>query len=353
MTKKLAPDLRKNNTKLTAEEVNVIVNLRERSMSWSFIAKTLRRSKATVQSSYNRYKVKQALPPREQVRHASITPYVGLLIRNHVDSNPNVPLRSIPGVLRTLVQNDEFIPSYSTIHRYLLKHNYISKIPRFVPLITQKHQQQRLTFAREMLAKCSFPIENILFTDETTVRQYGTRPTNTWFIRGSRNQPTAPVTHGGGVRKMFWGCISIFGYGLLIPIENTMDSNKYKALLREVIKPYIEQIRMETGRTLILMQDNAPCHRSKAVLKEIDDLGLQTFKWPACSPDLNPIENAWSLLKRRRQCQHGYARNVAELVQQCTEIWGNFPASEAFKLVQSFRRRLEDVIASSGCAIHY
>ena len=45
--------------------------------------------------------------------------------------------------------------------------------------------------------------------------------------------------------------------------------------------------------------DNATCHRNFVTNSYKSQAGLRTLSWPAWFPDLNPIENMWSLLKRR------------------------------------------------------
>ena len=54
-------------------------------------------------------------------------------------------------------------------------------------------------------------------------------------------------------------------------------------------------------KNMVLMQDNPPSHASKLTRewlakKSIKEDHLMT--WPLASPDLKPIENYWSLLKR-------------------------------------------------------
>ena len=48
---------------------------------------------------------------------------------------------------------------------------------------------------------------------------------------------------------------------------------------------------------MFLQQDNAPPHVSRATNKFFSKKRLQVIDWPPNSPDLNPIENAWSVLK--------------------------------------------------------
>ncbi len=69
----------------------------------------------------------------------------------------------------------------------------------------------------------------------------------------------------------------------------------------------------------IFQQDLAPAHSAKATSTWFKDHGIPVLNWPANSPDLNPIENLWGIVKRKMR----YARpnNAEELKATIRAAW--------------------------------
>ncbi len=49
----------------------------------------------------------------------------------------------------------------------------------------------------------------------------------------------------------------------------------------------------------IFQQDLAPAHTAKSTKSWLNDHGVGVLDWPANSPDLNPRENIWDIVKRK------------------------------------------------------
>jgi transposase len=75
------------------------------------------------------------------------------------------------------------------------------------------------------------------------------------------------------------------------------------------------------------------------------------MEFPPYSPDLNPIENLWHVLKHR--VEHRNPRTAEELEQIIGEEYEAVGESECAKLMRSMPARLQQCIEFEGHKIKY
>lgn len=73
----------------------------------------------------------------------------------------------------------------------------------------------------------------------------------------------------------------------------------------------------------ILMHDGAPCHRSAAVTRFLEETGMEVLPWPENSPDQTPIEGVWKLLKDRVNATSVTTKR--ELIERILQTWLHDP----------------------------
>ena len=73
--------------------------------------------------------------------------------------------------------------------------------------------------------------------------------------------------------------------------------------------------------------------------------------WPSNSPDLNPIENLWAIVKGN--VEKRMPKNINELEQFMVEEWRSIPDTVIKNLVGSMRHRCELIIENHGERIAY
>jgi transposase len=148
-------------------------------------------------------------------------------------------------------------------------------------------------------------------------------------------------------KVMVWGCIGEFGVGPLIFVEGTLNGQSYSKVLQHAIP----LIRRKARRNFVLQQDNAPCHKAKLVLEVLHHAGVRVTSWPAVSPDINPIENVWELVKQGVSALNPHTRD--ELISCIKKVWKALPKAAILRCIDSMPDRLQAVIDSSGFPIDY
>ena len=223
------------------------------------------------------------------------------------------------------------------------------------PLLTDRMVKKRLAFCRKHRHWTEEDWENVMFSDESKFDLYNPRAQKcrrpSASNRYKQRYVVTSVKHSPSV--MIWGCFSgKAGRASIhfLPAKTTMNSDAYINVLREKLFPW-----MASHRITRFLQDGAPCHTSKksmAVLKE-KEKEFTVMDWPGNSPDLNPIENLWSIMKRRLKKDHTIT-SLKMLQETIKNMWiSEVPTTLCKKLARSMPQRIRQCIENDGQMTKY
>jgi transposase len=129
--------------------------------------------------------------------------------------------------------------------------------------------------------------ERLIFIDETGLNTKMARLRGR-CRRGERLRMAVP--HGHWRTTTFVAGLRLTGLDAPMLIDGAMDGEAFLAYVRRVLVPTLR-------RGDIVVMDNLGCHKSAAVRAAIEAAGAEVRLLPPYSPDLNPIEFAFSKLK--------------------------------------------------------
>jgi transposase len=193
--------------------------------------------------------------------------------------------------------------SYQTVVRFFHKQGFALKTPQ--PWPDRQDEELRKQFLQQLELLWNDPNVDLWFGDESGF-EGDPRPRRRWDKKGHKTRITK---NGDHIRMNVIGMVcSRTGQFFAIEASHS-DSDTFQAFLDEADK----SITFQRTRNILII-DNASWHRRKS---------NKWHKWeamylPPYSPDLNPIEQIWRVLKNKWFNNH-ICRNVDQLIDRIDE----------------------------------
>ena len=327
---------------LTNTERSHIVRMREKGVKCKDIADVLQMPRSTISTVLTKYRLTGCM---------------------HTESAGHAPQKLTARALRDLgclvrydrqqtlaMLADRFHVHRNTIRNYIRKLGFRNRIARQKPYLTLAHTAKRLAFAREHRHWSENDWKNVIWTDESCFELGKTsRQIRVWRKphEAYAAKCLAPTFKSGRSSVMVWGAFTGFDRSPLVLMpEGARTTNDF---VRNVYDGTLSAFYFmhDHPHHLILMEDGAPVHRSKLAQQWRIAYGIEKMEWPPNSPDLNPIENLWKLVKDLLR-HHNRPRNKQEMMQTIEAVWNEVSMEKLQTLIASMPKRIEAVIATQG-----
>ena len=199
-----------------------------------------------------------------------------------------------------------------------------------------REQQQRPDVAE---ARANFfagqfkdvPLKDVVVLDESYATTQFTR------LRGRcprERRLIAPVPHGHWKTLTMLAAVTVEGVLAAASIDATTDGEVFGLFIREALVPTLRP-------GMVVVMDNLAVHKIAAVRQAIEAAECRLVYLPPYSPDLSPIENIWSKVKRSLRTTA--ARAVPALGQAIETALSNVTSTDCYNCFEAcgYTSRLE------------
>ena len=260
--------------------------------------------------------------------------------------------------------------SYRTLIRALNDANYYRLTARRKGVLSVEDRKKRVKFARDALRKygSQFWSDNVLLYLDGVSFVYKSNPyKEAASAHGKvyrRNNEGLMITGrgtknlAGGKRIHFLVGISS-GCGVVLLEEYTkMDGHYFAKFVQNTLhKKLMELAELKGREELIFVMDNDPSQTSRVALDAVEDCAIQFLSIPPTSPDINPIENVFhvvrSELRKEAMEQKICKESFLQFKERVVRTMKNCKTLTIDKTISSLPNRLKVMSRNKGYRIKY
>ncbi|KAG2978279.1 hypothetical protein PC118_g12384 [Phytophthora cactorum] len=218
--------------------------------------------------------------------------------------------------------------------------------------LSAEDKRAREEWAWEMLMNKD-PVRSwdcIIFSDEKKWSLDGPDGFQTYWRDLRRPPRQTKRRQAGGGSVMVWAGISAAGKTKLAVLHGKQNSDDYVYTLSEFLLPFDHS---HYGTDFTFQQDGASIHTSKRTNEFFTEQEIRVLPWTARSPDLNPIENLWSIMTRQVYANGKQYSSVGEITEALYETWDAIEMDTIKSLIESMPRRCKECIKKHDNKTHY
>ena len=219
-----------------------------------------------------------------------------------------------------------------------LNKNNLDRVPK----------DQRLKFAREYGSWGIEEWKRVIFTDETTIKNRASKE----YVR-CRPDERFQVTYYNrrSARQLsvnLWGFVNFYEKKLFRISSNFNRTEMFELLFDCGVLDYIKLL---VPGPLYYQQDNCKVHLTSENLNIISLKGFILIKnWPSWSPDLNPIEVVWAILKKKvyLRLNEIEVNNEDELFDVCEQCFNDIDQQTIQQIISKLPLIIDEVFEIDG-----
>lgn len=243
-----------------------------------------------------------------------------------------------------------------TISKVLHQNKFKYLTRRLKPKISTRNIIKRKEFAQQIVNMSERKLRTFVFSDECSVELSKYYKKKGWRLKGTTfNQEN--IIHGNQIyiKKYikFWAFLCINGQSNVIFINDYGKWNRatYLKLLKANFINELTNLGLNANQ-IYHYEDKDTVHNGESIKNWKSTVRIKSIDGPPQSADINPIENAFGILKKA-MFKTKYHYKEDEIKDIIRRFWANLDINIVKKLVLSFRKRNEEILKNNGFITKY